>query len=258
MTTSTTRESPLAGRRAVVTGAATGIGAAAVEAFADAGASVVALYHSTPPPERLNARAEWLRCDVRNRNAIADAFGKAVAAVGGIDVLLHAAGLWRPATPETLSDEEFDFLVDTNFKATVLTNQAAFALMREHGGRIINLGSSEAVLGNPEAPHYAATKAAVHAWTRSAASAWAKYGITVNTLAPAVETPGAQRLRDHLGPERAELLSQALKGMIPIGGALGDPLHDLGPVMVFLAGPGSRFVTGQLIAVDGGLLKLGA
>jgi len=263
MITSTTgrsaiAEPPLAGRRAIVTGGATGIGAAAVEAFTDAGARVVALYHSTPPPERLSARAEWVRCDVRDRDAVTRVFDEAAASMGGLDALLHAAGFWRPATPETLSEEEFDFLVDTNFKATVWTNQAAFALMRDQGGRIINLGSGEAVHGNPAAPHYAATKAAVQAWTRSAASAWARHGVTVNALAPAVETPGAQRLRQHLGPEGAELLEQKLKALIPLGGALGDPLRDLGPVMVFLAGRGSRFMTGQLIAVDGGALMLGA
>jgi NAD(P)-dependent dehydrogenase (short-subunit alcohol dehydrogenase family) len=263
MTTSKTHEAgtpelPLTGRRAVVTGAATGVGAAAVEAYTDAGATVVALYHSTPPPERLQGRAEWLRCDVRDRDAVSDAFAKAVATLGGVDVLLHAAGTWRPATPGTLTDEELDSLVDTNFKATVVTNQAAFAVMREHGGRIINLGSSEAVRGNPGAPLYAATKAAVQAWTRSAASAWGKYRITVNAIAPAVDTPGAERLRQHLGPERAAQLAQRHKVTIPIGGALGDPVQDLGPVMVFLAGAGSQFVTGQLIAVDGGLIMLGA
>jgi len=263
MTTSKTHEAgtpelPLTGRRAVVTGAATGVGAAAVEAYTDAGATVVALYHSTPPPEHLQGRAEWLRCDVRDRDAVSGAFAKAVATLGGVDVLLHAAGTWVPSTPETVTNEELDSLVDTNFKATVLTNQAAFVVMREHGGRIINLGSSEAVRGNPGAPLYAATKAAVQAWTRSAASAWGKHRITVNAIAPAVDTPGAERLRRHLGPERTEQLAQRHKVTIPIGGALGDPVHDLGPVMVFLASTGSQFVTGQLIAVDGGLIMVGA
>jgi len=140
----------------------------------------------------------------------------------------------------------------------VFTNQATLTAMRNHGGRIINLGSSEAVTGSPIAATYAATKGAVHAWTRTTAKAWAYCGITVNAVAPAVETPGAQRLREFLGPDGATLLDQQLQSAVPLGGKLGDPLRDLTPMLVFLAGEGSRFITGQLLAVDGGIVMLGA
>ena len=72
-----------------------------------------------------------------------------------------------------------------------------------------------------------------------------------------LQTPGADRLRDFLGPEAGALIDQQLKARIPLGGALGDPARDLGPVLVFLAGPGSGFITGQLLAVDGCLVMLG-
>jgi 3-oxoacyl-[acyl-carrier protein] reductase len=147
--------------------------------------------------------------------------------------------------------------MDTNFTSTVLTNQAAYALMRDTGGQIINFGSSEAVLGSPMSAIYAASKAAVSAWTRSCAKAWATHDITVNALAPAVETPGAQRLRDFLGPAAGPFLEKALESTIPLGGKLGDPARDVGPMLVFLAGDGARFITGQLLAVDGGLMMLG-
>jgi NAD(P)-dependent dehydrogenase (short-subunit alcohol dehydrogenase family) len=98
----------------------------------------------------------------------------------------------------------------------------------------------------------------VAAWTRSIAKAWAAEGVTAVALAPAVQTPGADRLRDFLGPEMSGLIDQQIKATIPLGGALGDPVRDLGPVLVFLASEGSRFVNGQLIAVDGGLVMLGA
>lgn len=130
--------------------------------------------------------------------------------------------------------------------------------MGEAGGRIINFGSSEGVMGSPMSAVYAASKAAVASWTRSAAKSWAARRITVNALAPAVETPGAQRLRDFLGPDLLPLIEQQLQASIPLGGKLGDPAADLGPVLVFLAGDGARFITGQLIAVDGGLMMLGA
>ncbi len=112
-------------------------------------------------------------------------------------------------------------------------------------------------MGSPISAVYAATKGAVQAWTRSAARAWASDNVTVNALAPAVQTPGADRLRDFLGPDASALIDQQLKSMIPLGGALGEPARDLGPVLVFLAGAGSGFITGQLLAVDGGLMMVG-
>jgi NAD(P)-dependent dehydrogenase (short-subunit alcohol dehydrogenase family) len=130
--------------------------------------------------------------------------------------------------------------------------------MQAHGGRIINLGSAEGVMGSPISAGYAAAKAGVHAWTPSAAKVWASAAVTVNALAPAMDTPGAERLRDFLGPDAAPFLDQQLQASIPIGGRLGDPARDLGPMLVFLAGDGARFITGQLLAVDGGLMMLGA
>lgn len=248
----------LAGQRIVVSGAATGIGAAAVTCFVDAGAEVVGLFRSTPPTDELKQKCEWQQCDARDRRSVEDAFDAAVSILGGLDVLLHAAGIWRPSTPETLSEEELDFVLDANLRTTILTNQAAFALMRENGGRIINLGSGEAVRGNPIAPHYAAAKAGVQAWTRSAATAWGKHGVTVNALAPAVSTPGSETFWEHLGPAGATAFRERLRETMPLRGELGDPRADLGPMMVFLASPGARFMTGQLIAVNGGLQMLGA
>ena len=107
--------------------------------------------------------------------------------------------------------------------------------MRANGGWIINLGSGEAVMGSPISALYAATKGAAHAWTRSIAKAWASEKVTAIALAPAMETPGADRLREFLGPQAATFLDQQLKATIPLGGALGDPVRDLGPVLVFLS-----------------------
>lgn len=249
---------PLRGRRILVTGGATGIGAAAVGVLSEAGADVVATYHQTPPPEGL--AAAWLQCDVRDTDAVSAMVKQAVDRLGGLDVLVNAAGLWQPGVPGYISVDEISFLLDTNVKATILTNQAAYAVMKGQdpkGGRIINFGSSEAVMGSPISAVYAATKGAVQAWTRSAARAWAADNVTVNALAPAVQTPGAERLRDFLGPKAGALIDQQMKMMIPLGGALGEPTRDVGPILVFLAGSGSGFITGQLLAVDGGLIMVG-
>ena len=247
--------SPLHGRRILVTGGATGIGAAAVGVLTEAGAEVAATYHQTPPPDDLVAT--WLQCDVRDADAVSAMVQQAVEHLGGLDVLVNAAGLWQAGIPGYIGVDEISFLLDTNVKATILTNQAAYAVMKGAGGRIINFGSSEAVMGSPISAVYAATKGAVQAWTRSAARAWAADSVTVNALAPAVQTAGADRLRDFLGPEAGALIDQQMKIMIPLGGGLGDPTRDVGPMLVFLAGTGSGFITGQLLAVDGGLIMLG-
>lgn len=247
---------PLQGRRILVTGGATGIGAAAVRVLTEAGAAVVATYHQRRHPI---ARVSWVQCDVRDSAAVNDIVNGAAETLGGLDVLLHAAGLWQPGIPGQITGEDIDFLVDTNLKATIFTNQAAYAVMRKDGGgRIINFGLGEAVMGSPISAVYAATKGAVSAWTRSIARAWAAEKVSAIALAPAVQTPGADRLREFLGPAAAEFIDEQIKSTIPLGGALGDPLNDLGPTLVFLCGEGSRFITGQLIAVDGGLVMLGA
>ena len=241
-----------------MTGAATGIGAAAVAVLNEAGAEVVATYHKSRPPEDLVAT--WLQCDVRDADAVSAMVQQAAEHLGGLDVLVNAAGLWQAGVPGYIGPDEISFLLDTNVKATILTNQAAHSVMKGQdpkGGRIINFGSSEAVVGSPISAVYAATKGAVQAWTRSAARAWAADKVTVNALAPAVQTPGADRLRDFLGPDAGPLIDQQLKAMIPLGGALGDPARDVGPMLVFLAGTGSGFITGQLLAVDGGLMMVG-
>ncbi len=241
-----------------MTGAATGIGAAAVAVLTEAGAEVVATYHKSPPPEDLVAT--WLQCDVRDADAVSAMVQQAAERLDGLDVLVNAAGLWQAGVPGYIGPDEISFLLDTNVKATILTNQAAHSVMKGQdpkGGRIINFGSSEAIVGSPISAVYAATKGAVQAWTRSAARAWAADKVTVNALAPAVQTPGADRLRDFLGPDASPLIDQQLKAMIPLGGALGDPARDVGPMLVFLAGTGSGFITGQLLAVDGGLMMVG-
>jgi 3-oxoacyl-[acyl-carrier protein] reductase len=152
----------LSGRRILITGGATGIGAAAVRVLHAAGARVAATYHRSSPADDV-AEVTWLRCDVRDADAVGAAFRSAIEALGGLDVLVHAAGLWQPGVPGQVTSDEVDFLMETNVRGTTLTNQAAHAVMRGRGGRIINFGSAEAVMGSPIAAVYAATKGAVQA-----------------------------------------------------------------------------------------------
>jgi 3-oxoacyl-[acyl-carrier protein] reductase len=112
--------SPLHGRRILVTGAATGIGAAAVRVLSGAGAEVVATYHQTPPPEDLEAT--WLQCDARDSDAVSATVAGAAGHLGGLDALVNAAGLWQAGIPGYIGVDEISFLLDTNIKATILTN----------------------------------------------------------------------------------------------------------------------------------------
>ena len=156
----------LEGRRILVTGAATGIGAAAVRVLHTAGAHVAATYHRTAPADDAPA-VKWLQCDVRDADSVDAAFAEAVAGLGGMDVLVNAAGSWQSGVPGNITGDEIDFLLATNVKATILTNQAAHTVMRGNGGQIINFGSAEAVMGSPIAAVYAATKALVTSFSEA-------------------------------------------------------------------------------------------
>lgn len=247
-------------RRIVVTGGARGIGAAVVRAFVREGAAVVSM--DLLEDEGIAAAEAADECgpgavvhqtvDVGDRESVRRAFAAAAENLGGLDVLFHSAGVQRSLPTVDMRDEDWDFVLDTNARSTMLTNQAAFRLMREHGGRIINSGSAAGLIGMPETAHYAASKGAVMAWTRSVAHEWGRWGVTVNAIVPAIWTPMYQAFRDQLSPEDLEAHDAAQRRRIPLGGRMGDPDEDLAPVLVFLAGDGARFITGQLIAINGG------
>ncbi|MCE4268721.1 short-chain dehydrogenase [Rhodococcus sp. ACPA4] len=245
----------LENRRVLITGAATGIGAAAVQVLAASGARVVGTFHNTEPDTE--SAATWIRCDVTDQSSVQQAVAKAVAALGGLDVLIHAAGSWQLGAPGHIDAENIRTMIDVNFSSTVFANQAAYEVMKESGGQIINFGSSEGVSGSPVSATYAAAKAAVHSWTRSVAKMWGADGVTVNALAPAVQTPGADRRLGTMSPEAIKQYEQQLKMVIPLGGKLGNPVSDLGPVLAFLSSDAAKFITGQLLAVDGGLMMIG-
>ena len=142
-------------------------------------------------------------------------------------------------------------------KGTLYTNQAAFRHMQGHGGRIINFGSGAALRGQRGSAHYSASKAAVMAWTRTVAQEWASHGIRVNNVVPAIWTPMYDAHRARMSPQELAIHDMAMQHVIPLGGKLGDADADLAPVMVFLASDASRFITGQAIVVDGGMVMLG-
>ena len=140
-----------------------------------------------------------------------------------------------------------------NVRGTMLTNQVARRYIREAGGgSIINFGSISGLRPEPGAAAYSAAKGAVHSWTRPAAGAWGADNIRVNAILPAMATPMYNEAMARATEEQKQASYWINHASIAMGQKYGDPDEDLGPVMVFLASDASRFITGQLIPVDGG------
>ncbi len=248
-------------KRIIVTGGASGIAAAAVRAYAREGARVVSLDVDDEGGRRVAAelgeRVVYLHCDVARRSEVFDVFAQAVDHLGGLDAMANVAGVERRTPAEDIADDEWDLVFDTNVKGTLYTNQAAFRHMKERGGRIINFGSAAGIRGQAGSAHYSASKGAVMAWTRTVALEWGKYGITVNSIVPAIWTPMYDAWRARMSDQERAIHDMAMKHIIPLGGRLGDPDRDMAPVMVFLVSDASRFMTGQAFAVDGGMIMMG-
>jgi 2-hydroxycyclohexanecarboxyl-CoA dehydrogenase len=250
----------LEGKRIIVTGGASGMGAATVRAFARAGADVASLDIADEAGTAVAdaatvtgpGKVHYHHCDVSDRGEVVTAFADAVAGMGGLDALVHAAGLERNAPAEEITDDDWHLMLDVNAGGTFVTNQAAFPHLREHGGRIVNFGSGAGVRGMPGGAHYSASKGAVLAWSRTIAVEWAKYGITVNAMVPAIWTPMYQAHRDRLDPQELAAHDARMAVSVPLGGKLGDPDEDFAPVLVFLVSDAARFITGQTVCVDGG------
>ena len=246
----------LAGRVALVTGAAGGIGSAVARLFAAQGADLVLL--DAAPPEVLAAglgpRCLALAGDVTRREAATDAVARTVATFGQLDILVNVAGIVSFGTAATLAEDEWDRVIDTNLKGTFLFCQAAIPAMRANSwGRIINLGSVIGKNGGNARPWidpseqdrssnvaYGVSKAGVHALTFFLARELATSGITVNAIAPG---PIASAMTTNL--------PGSLRALIPIG-RMGSA-DDVANAALFLAGQGASFVTAEILDVNGGM-----
>lgn len=251
------------GKRVILTGSASGIGASALKALVAAGAHVVGMDVADVAGAAVVSavtaldgpgRAHYLHCDVSQRESVQAAFTDAVAWLGGLDALINVAGIERKAPAEDIAQVDWDLMFDVNARGTLNTNQAAFVHLRDKGGRIVNFASAAGVMGVPGLAHYSAAKAAVLGWTRTAAKEWGRHGITVNAVAPGMWTPMYKHFRSRLDATQLAAHDAMMAGQIPLGGRLGDPDRDMAPVLVFLVSDGARFITGQTLAVDGGLM----
>jgi NAD(P)-dependent dehydrogenase (short-subunit alcohol dehydrogenase family) len=253
----------LADKRIILTGCASGIGAAAARAFVAEGAHVACLDIAESGRDIMAeaagggpGRAGLIRCDVSAKDEVTDAVSDAVARMGGLDSLVHVAGIFGMSPAHDIGEADWARMLAVNLDGTVHANQAVFAHLRDNGGSIVNFGSNAGVVGMPGAGHYAASKGAVLAWTRTIAREWGQYGIRANAIAPGIHTPMYEAFRASLAPPALADYDKAMRAAIPLGGKRGDPDRDLAPVLVFMVSDASRFITGQTISVDGGKLIL--
>ena len=251
----------LEGKRIIVTGSARGMGAATLSAYVTAGAEVVGMDLNDELGQRVvedslnsgSGRVSYMHVDVADKASVESAFSEAAERMGGLDVLAHPAAIQAASDPGEVSEEHWDQMFAVNVRGTMLTNQIAYRFIKAAGGgSIINFGSISGQRPEPGAAAYSAAKGAVHSWTRTAAGAWGKEGVRVNAILPAMATPMYQEAMNKLTEEQTNAAYWMNHQSIALGNKYGDALTDLAPVMVFFASDASRFITGQLIPVDGG------
>jgi NAD(P)-dependent dehydrogenase (short-subunit alcohol dehydrogenase family) len=244
----------LTGRRIVVTGSASGMGAASLRGLAALGARVIGLDRTADVGARLAADsgAAFIQCDVADERSVEEAFEAVASQCGGLDMLIHAAGVpgHIPAADTTI--HEWQLIMAVNTTGTFLTNRAAYPLLRDSKGGILNFASAAGIRGAAGWAAYSASKGAVLAWTRAVAAEWGKDGVRVNCIAPAIATPMFESVRSAMTEAELAAWDTQLAAAIPLGGRLGDADQDLVPVLAFLSSQECRFITGQVICVDGG------
>lgn len=238
---------------AVVTGAGRGIGRAIALKFAAEGADIACVSRTAENAEkvaaeiRLLGRKAWAYAvDVSDAAAVSAAGEKIMQDAGKVDILVNNAGVTKDGLVMRMSEEDWDTVLDTNLKGAFLFTQAlSRGFLKQRSGRILNISSVIGLMGNAGQCNYAASKAALIGFTKAIAKEFASRGITVNALAPGfIETDMTAILTPEM---KTDLLQR-----IPLR-SLGQPT-DIAEAAVFLASPGARYITGQVLAVDGGMV----
>ena len=241
----------LANKVAIVTGGARGIGQAIALHLAKAGAHV-AICDVQPGTEtvarieELGRTALALKVDITRESQVKEAVEQIMAKWGRIDILVNNAGITRDGLLLRMKESDWDVVLDVNLKGAFLFSQAVLRpMLKQRQGRIINIASVVGLMGNPGQTNYAASKAGLIGFSKSLAREVASRGVTVNCIAPGF-----------IVSDMTEVLTEdqkkALMNQVPMGD-IGLP-EDVASVAVFLASQDARYVTGQTVNVDGGLV----
>lgn len=245
----------LANRVAIVTGASGGIGSQIAKTLAEAGATVVVNYARNQAAaaalveevEAAGGRALAVQADISTAEGAEALVDAAIKTFGKVDILVNNAGITRDGLLMRMKEADWDAVLQTNLKGVFLCTKAVTRpMLKARSGRIINIGSVSGLLGTPGQANYAAAKAGVIGFTRSVANELGSRGITANCVVPGAIDAGM--LHELTAEQREEYLKQ-----IPLE-RFGTP-EDVAAAVLFLAGPGASYITGQTLAVDGGLTK---
>jgi len=237
---------------AVITGAGRGIGQAIALKLAAEGAAIAAVdlkpeftAETVEKAQALGRRAWGYGVDVANAAGVEETAARILADAGKVDILVNNAGITKDTLLMRMSEADWDAVLDINLKGTFLFTKAfCRALLKQRSGRIINIASIIGLIGNAGQCNYGASKAGVIGFTKSAAREFASRGVTVNAIAPGfIQT----RMTEGLPEE----VKQAMLKQIPLA-CFGQP-EDVANAVLFFAGPQARYVTGQVLAVDGGM-----
>lgn len=244
----------LIGKTALVTGASRGIGREIALELARQGVDVVVNYAGSEAKAHevveeikgLGREAIAIQCDVSNSESVTDMVKETVDHFGKIDILVNNAGITRDNLLMRMKENEWDDVININLKGVFLCTKAVTRqMMKQRYGRIINISSVVGVSGNPGQANYVAAKAGVIGLTKTSAKELASRGITVNAIAPGFITT---EMTDQL---TEDIQNEMLK-MIPLA-QFGEP-KDIANTAVFLASDDSRYITGQTIHVNGGMV----
>lgn len=241
------------GKVAIVTGSGRGIGKAIAMKLAENGATLVIndVGDSAPAEQtaaeikNLNRQVTVIMADVSSSADVTRMVETAIATYGKVDILVNNAGITRDQLTMKMTDEEWDKVLAIDLKSVFLCTRAVLRpMLKQRSGRIISMSSVVGIIGNAGQANYAAAKAGIIGFTKTIAKEVASRGITVNAVAPGfIDTPMTQVL-----PEERK---QALMANIPLG-YLGTP-RDIAETVAFLASEEARYITGQVIGVDGGI-----